>query len=215
MKFHYPPKDFPPAGLSETLVDDLYDMVRVVSYKGGQTARGMLPYFDETVEQHGWSYRGPRRNRNRTIHDLVTGAFYAHRSYEQMTTWAALELYPYWCLNLYGSFDKSPFWTALDKKIIPANCEWAKMYWIRGNNNSFGFQVVSEARLERTGEQISEEPSITFYQGIDPVTGKLVETPLGIEPGFYKAITSPLEDYVKHFIRLAMVLPVSEEEEWY
>ncbi len=224
MRFEWPLKDRPPADLPAGLVDDLYEALRVEAYEGGRTARAFLPTFDELTVRHGWEYQGPRRNRNGAIYQLATRAFYAHRRYVQQTAPVALELYPYWKLDISDGRDiialQPPQHHArllddINGLIVPADCRWIRAYLSIDGNHWAVSAVVSLGRLERHGEQVSEEPFITYYSDHDPVTGQVVNVPVGVMPGFQKDIRCPMEDYVKHFIRLSMILPVHEKEEWY
>lgn len=214
MKFHYPPTDLPPADLSEALVDDLYEMVRVVSYEGGQTARAMLPYFDEIIERHNWHYLGPRRNRNKKIYHIATGAFYRHREYKQLITPEALDIFPQWRLRVLTRVASPPLelWKEFRDKIVPANCAWIRAYLHISGYYYAHIEPVSRTELRTSSRNISAEPLVNYYQGTDPITGAVVDIPEGIEPGFQKDIRLPMKEYVQHFIKLGMLLPVDEEE---
>ena len=192
------------------LVGELYEALRK-QFEVGGTARMFRPIFDDLVTKHGWEYQGKRTQRAHLIYQLTTFAFARHARYGRITTPEALELYPYWQLHILTAV-KSPsnceLWDQFQDRIVPADCEWIRAYLAISGEYFCQANIISHRALEVSGKSVSAEPTIQYYRATDPVTGEVVNTPVGITPGFHKDIRLPVADYVRHFLQMGMVLAV-------
>lgn len=198
------------ANLPAVLVDELYNALRVQAYEGGGAPQQFLPTFDGLVTQHGWEYTGSGSERCRLIYNQALAGFYRHRQHSQLTTAEALDIFPYWRLRVMENTQSGPdkLWDAFHNNIVPADCDWIRGYLHISGSHHAEIEPLTRTVLERSSDDIIQSPTISYYKANDPVTGQVVDTPEGIKPGFYKDIRLPVEDYVRHFLQLGMILPV-------
>lgn len=210
MRFEWPLKDRPPADLPAGLVDDLYDALRVEAYEGGCNARAFLPTFDDLTVRHGWEYQGTNWERCHLIYSQTLAAFYRHRQYGQLTMPEALDIFPHWRLRIMANIQPASvsMWAGFHDQIVPADCDWIRAYLHISGSHHGEIEPLTRTVLQRSEGDIIQPPTINYYQALDPVTGKVVDTPEGISPGFHKDVRLPVADYVRHFLQLGMVLPV-------
>lgn len=210
MRFHFPLQDQPPADLPAGLLAELYEALQVQAYEGGYTAQMFQPVFDKIVARHGWKHQGNNPERCRLIYGQVMGAFYRHRQYSQLTTPEALDIFPCWQLRVMANIQSAPIglWAGFHDQIVPADCDWIRAYLHISGSHHGEIEPLTRTALKRSNDSVIQPPAISYYQALDPVTGKVVDTPEGISPGFHKDVRLPVEDYVRHFLKLGMVLPV-------
>lgn len=210
MRFEWPLKDRPPADLPAGLVDDLYEALRVQAYEGGCTVQMFRLVFDEMVNRHGWRHQGTSPERCHLIYRQVLAAFYRHRQYGQLTMPEALDIFPHWRLRIMANIQPASvsMWAGFHDQIVPADCDWIRAYLHISGSHHGEIEPLTRTVLQRSEGDIIQPPTINYYQALDPVTGKVVDTPEGISPGFHKDVRLPVADYVRHFLQLGMVLPV-------
>lgn len=210
MRFEWPLKDRPPADLPKELVDELYEALRVQAYEGGCTVQMFRPVFDEMVNRHGWRHQGTSLDRCRLIYGQALAAFYRHRQYSQITTPEALDIFPCWRLRVMANAQSAPgsLWDGFHDQIVPADCDWIRAYLHISGSHHGEIEPLTRTALHRSNDSVIQPPSISYYQALDPVTGKVVDTPERISPGFHKDIRLPVADYVRHFLQIGMVISV-------
>ncbi len=115
--------------------------------------------FDNIVKQHGWSYKGSRGWRSKTIYATNIQTAYAAGRYKQMTDPDVLKRRPYW-QYLVGDSKKHRKehlkWNGL---ILPANDPfWETHYPPNGWGCKCRVRSLSENDLKRMGRKPDKAP---------------------------------------------------------
>ena len=150
----------------------------------GTTGEEFLKDFDNIVARHGWSYRGERRWRSRTIFETNLITAYAAGRYEQQTDPDVLRRRPFWMYSHGDSLNPRPLHLAWDGTILPADDPWWRTHY---GPNGWGCTcevlALSRTEAQRMGGA-SERPDNGTYEWTDPKTGEMHTVPNGIDPGW-------------------------------
>lgn len=165
------------------LVDDLHQAV-IAARTGGETLSSFAKRFDEVVAKHGWSYRGNRAFRTRTIFqtNMATAAAAGH--WEQMMRTKATRPYGmYLTADDHAVRDEHRRWHRL---ILPLDHPWWRTHY---PPNGWGCRCtvvsLSESDLKRLGLEVSEAPDLERTDRVIGSTGEIVkDVPRGIDIGW-------------------------------
>lgn len=165
------------------LVDDLHQAV-IAARTGGETLSSFAKRFDEVVAKHGWSYRGNRAFRTRTIFqtNMATAAAAGH--WEQMMRTKATRPYGmYLTADDHAVRDEHRRWHRI---ILPLDHPWWRTHY---PPNGWGCRCtvvsLSESDLKRLGLEVSEAPDLERTDRVIGSTGEIVEgVPHGIDIGW-------------------------------
>ena len=169
------------------LLEDLHVAV-TKAIEEGTTLAEFRKDFDGAVQDAGWSYKGSRGWRTRTIFQANLRTAHAAGRYRQMTSEPVRRRRPYWRYRHGGSaeprekhVDAPPRgWNGL---VLPAGDPWwDRHYPPNGWGCSCFAQTLSEADLERLGLAVDEAPDFGTYEWTNPETGEVEEIPVGVGP---------------------------------
>ncbi|WP_282800032.1 phage minor head protein [Bombella apis] len=151
----------------------------------GTTLQEFRKTFNSIVKKHGWSHNGSPGWRAKIIYETNLASAYSAGRYRQMTTPAALELYPYWRYVHHACAHPRPAHVAWSGIILRNDDPWwATHYPPNGWRCHCTVEVVSAGRMERNGWKVEESPPVETRPWRNPATGKEEHVPVGIDPGF-------------------------------
>ena len=145
--------------------------------------------FDQIVKKHGWSYKGERGWRTKTIFETNIRTSYMAGRLKQMRDPAVIKARPFWEYR-HGmtrkpkiARDKHLAWNGL---ILPHDDPfWDTHFPPNGWGCSCGVRTLSAADLKRRGKTGPDDsPASLMETQIDKTTGKLIEQPQGVDQGF-------------------------------
>lgn len=178
--------------MKEDLLRDLREAVdKAISE--GTTLRDFRKSFRETVEKHGWKYKGGEGWRTAVIFDTNLGVAYSAGHYKQMTDPDVLKVRPYFRYVPSSSAsprDEHRQWYNL---VLPADDPFWKTHWPPNDwGCKCGVVSVSKRELERLKKEEAtgphpidtKSPKIKTYEWEDKATGKVHKIPEGIGPGW-------------------------------
>ncbi len=176
-------KAFTVAGaLKEDLLIDLRKSVQ----KGivdGTTLQTFRKEFDEIVQRHGWGYKGGRNWRTRVIYDTNLRSAYAAGRWKQFQDTATTR--PYLRYRHGDSRVPRPEHLKWDGLILRHDDPWwSTHYPPNGWGCSCYAESLSDRELKAKGLAVSTPPPEKTYKYRDKATGKTIEIPVGIDPGF-------------------------------
>lgn len=115
--------------------------------------------FDNIVKQHGWSYKGSRGWRSKTIYATNIQTAYAAGRYKQMTDPDVLKRRPYWQYLVGDSKKHRKEHLKLNGLILPANDPfWKTHYPPNGWGCKCRVRSLSENDLKRMGRKPDKAP---------------------------------------------------------
>lgn len=169
---------------SEALLNDFRTAVgRALSE--GTTLQEFRKSFDTIVKKHGWEHTGSPGWRAKIIYETNMTSAYSAGRYRQMTTPAALELYPYWRYVHHSCAHPRPTHVAWSGTVLRNDDPWwGSHYPPNGWRCHCSVEVVSDARMERNNWRVDEAPPLDKQPWRNPATGKTDMVPKGIDPGF-------------------------------
>lgn len=161
---------------SRAIVDDFRAEIDKALTQG-TTLEEFRKGFDQIVKKHGWSYKGERGWRTRTIFETNLSTAYAAGRYAQMTEPDTLATFPYWQYNHSGALHPRLQHKAWDQKIYPASDPfWVTAYPPNGFGCGCFVIPVSASRLKRLGKSGPDRAPDLDQLGTDQ--------PLGVDPSF-------------------------------
>ncbi|WP_283177501.1 PBECR2 nuclease fold domain-containing protein [Gemmobacter sp. 24YEA27] len=177
------------AGVTDTAMLEEFQTAIIDAAENGRYVEDFAKDFDRLVEKYGWSYKGEREWRIRTIFETnIRTSFMAGRL-KQMRDPDVVKLRPYW-QYLHGD-SRTPKvprkqhlgWHGL---VLMWNDPWWDTHfppndWLC----SCGVRTLSRRSLERLGKTGPDEaPRDALIPQIDRATGQLVMQPMGIGKGW-------------------------------
>lgn len=188
-----------------TKADLLADLRRSVdkAISEGTTLEDFRKEFDQTVQKHGWSYKGKRGWRTRIIYETNLRTAYSAGRYAQLTDPDVQQSRPYWQYRHGGSADPREQHLSWDGMVLPADDPWWDSHYPpNGWGCSCKVVALSESDLERMGKDGPDEaPNTSTYQWTDPKTGEVIDVPEGVDPGWDyapgKSVAERTRDFAK------------------
>jgi SPP1 gp7 family putative phage head morphogenesis protein len=161
---------------TEALVGDFQASI-AKALEQGTTLEEFRKDFDAIVKTHGWSYKGERGWRTRTIFETNMRTAYAAGRYAQMTRPETLEAFPYWSYRHSGSLHPRLNHKAWDGQVYAADDPfWKTNYPPNGFGCGCFVVPVSRTGLKRLGKSGPDESPNLDQLGTDQ--------PLGVDPSF-------------------------------
>jgi len=161
---------------TKALVDDFQTAI-AKALEQGTTLDAFRKDFDTIVKTHGWSYKGERGWRTRTIFETNMRTAYAAGRYAQMTKPDTLAAFPYWQYNHSGAIHprvQHKNWNGMC--LAADDPAWATMYPPNGFGCGCFVTPVSRSRLKRLGKDGPDASPNLDQLGTDQ--------PLGVDPSF-------------------------------
>lgn len=180
------------------LLEDLHVAV-TRAIEEGTTLADFRRDFDRAVQAAGWSYKGSRGWRTKTIYRTNLRTAHAAGRYRQMSSDVVKRRRPYWQYRHGGSavprerhVSAPPSgWNGL---VLPADDPfWERHYPPNGWGCSCFARTLSGADLDRLGVSVGEAPDFGTYEWANPETGEVEELPVGVEPDWAYAPGASLE----------------------
>lgn len=169
--------------MRDELLSDFQESI-AKAIETGTTEREFLKDFDTIVEKHGWSYKGERGWRARTIFENNLNTAYSAGRYQQQTDPAVLRRRPFWMYVHGDSANPRKLHKEWDGTILPADDDWWRThYGPNGWGCTCSVLALSKREAEREGG-VSQRPSDGTYEWTDPKTGEVHTVPAGIDPGW-------------------------------
>jgi hypothetical protein len=167
--------------------DDLLADLQAAVEKGiadGTTLEQFRKDFDAIVENRGWSYKGSRGFRTRTIYTTNLRTSYQAGRHEQMKEVAATR--PFWEYKHGDSKHPRPLHKSWDGLVLRADDPWWKEHYAP---NGWGCTCTVFTRSERELKQLGKTgpdaaPDNGSYGWKNPNTGEVEQIPNGIDPGW-------------------------------
>lgn len=160
----------------QAIVDDFQEAIAKALEKG-TTLEEFRKDFDRIVKAHGWSYRGERGWRTRTIFETNLSTAYAAGRYAKLTAPDTLATFPYWQYRHSGAVHPRVQHKAWDGKIYAADDPfWTVAYPPNGYGCGCFVVPVSRGGLKRIGKSGPDVPPDLDQLGTDQ--------PLGVDPSF-------------------------------
>lgn len=161
---------------NQAIVDDIKEAIAKALEKG-TTLDEFRKDFDGIVKRHGWSYRGERGWRTRTIFETNLRTAYAAGRYAKLTAPDTLETFPFWKYNHSGALHPRLQHKAWDGKVMRAT----DPFWdVAFPPNGFGcgcfVTPVSRGALKRLGKDGPDDGPDLSQLGTDQ--------PAGVDPSF-------------------------------
>lgn len=171
--------------MKDALVADFHEATtRAIAE--GRTIEDFRKDFDTIVAKHGWSYKGGREWRSRTIFETNLRTSYAAGRWAQAVRLKKQRPY----LRYVHGHPVHPrkHHLAWHNTILPVDHPWWKTHF---TPNGWGCQCtvqsVSEADMKRFGWKVSDEPpptKLVRHMLNTPDGPKEIFVPEGIDPGF-------------------------------
>lgn len=181
-------KMFMVAGASTTAIVDDFKGAIAKALEQGTTLEDFRKDFDTIVKKHGWSYRGERGWRTRTIFETNLRTAYAAGRYAQMTEPDTLATFPYWQYHHSGAVHPRLQHKAWDAKCYAADDPfWKVAYPPNGFGCGCFVTPVSRPGLRRLGKSAPDRAPDLDQLGTDQ--------PLGVDPSF---AYNPGADWLEH-----------------
>ncbi|WP_020050932.1 phage head morphogenesis protein [Rhizobium leguminosarum] len=161
---------------SKAIVDDFKDAI-AKALEQGTTLDDFRKDFDKIVKTHGWSYRGERGWRTKTIFETNLRTAYAAGRYAQMTEPDTLASFPNWQYHHSGAVHPRLQHKAWDGLCLAADDPfWKTAYPPNGFGCGCFVTPVSRSRLRRLGKAGPDRAPDLDQLGTDQ--------PLGVDPSF-------------------------------
>lgn len=160
----------------QALVDDFKASI-AKALEQGTTLEDFRKDFDQIVKKHGWSYKGEKGWRTRTIFETNLRTAYAAGRYAQMTEPGTLATFPYWQYHHSGALHPRLTHKAWDGNVYPADDPfWVTAYPPNGFGCGCFVTPVSRGGLKRLGKSGPDRAPDLDQLGTDQ--------PLGVDPSF-------------------------------
>ncbi len=170
-------KMFMVAGANKKAIVDDFKSEIVKALEKGTTLEEFRAGFDDIVKKHGWSYKGERGWRTKTIFETNLRTAYAAGRYAQMTEPDTLATFPYWQYHHSGAVHPRLQHKAWDGTVLPANDPfWSVAYPPNGYGCGCFVTPVSRGGLRRMGKSGPDRAPDLDQLGTDQ--------PLGVDPSF-------------------------------
>ncbi len=153
--------------------------------RDGETLDSFRKRFDEIVARHGWSYKGSRGWRSRTIYQTNIRQAYNAGRWQQAQQ--LRQSHPYLRYEAIDDGRTRPEHEAWDGTILPADDPWWDTHMpMNGWGCRCSALPTSERELERQGLSVSERPPVTMEsRPVNTAAGPVDwPTPQGIDAGF-------------------------------
>ncbi len=142
--------------------------------------------FDQIVSNHGWPYAGSRGWRTAIIYSTNVRTAYSAGRWQQQTDPAMVSQRPYLMYRHGSSLNPRPEHLAWDGLILPVSDSFWKTHY---PPNGWGCKCrvfsLSERDLGRMNKKgPNHSPNIQTREWEDKKTGKIIDVPMGIDPGF-------------------------------
>lgn len=170
-------KSFMVAGANTQAIVDDFKAEIAKALEKGKTLEEFRQGFDAIVKKHGWSYRGERGWRTRTIFETNLNTAYAAGRYAQMTEPATLEAFPFWQYNHSGAVHPRVQHKSWNGTVLAADDPfWKTAYPPNGFGCGCFVTPVSRPGLRRQGKSGPDRSPDLDQLGTDQ--------PLGVDPSF-------------------------------
>jgi len=161
---------------SKAIVDDFKDSI-AKALEQGTTLEDFRKDFDGIVKTHGWSYKGERGWRTRTIFETNLRTAYAAGRYAQMTERDTLATFPYWQYHHSGAVHPRLQHKDWDGRCLAADDPfWTTAYPPNGFGCGCFVTPISRQALRRLGKAGPDRTPDLDQLGTDQ--------PLGVDPSF-------------------------------
>ncbi|RFB91775.1 hypothetical protein B5K08_15875 [Rhizobium leguminosarum bv. trifolii] len=161
---------------SKALVDDFKGAI-AKALEQGTTLDDFRKDFDAIVKTHGWSYKGERGWRTKTIFETNLRTAYAAGRYSQMSEPDTLATFPYWQYHHSGAIHPRLQHKAWDGLCLAADDPfWKTAYPPNGFGCGCFVTPVSRPGLRRLGKAGPDRSPDLDQLGTDQ--------PLGVDPSF-------------------------------
>ncbi|ARQ59196.1 UNVERIFIED_ORG: uncharacterized DUF497 family protein [Rhizobium etli] len=161
---------------SKALVDDFKGAI-AKALEQGTTLDDFRKDFDAIVKTHGWSYKGERGWRTKTIFETNLRTAYAAGRYAQMSEPDTLASFPYWQYHHSGAVHPRQQHKAWDGRCLAADDPfWKTAYPPNGFGCGCFVTPVSRPGLRRLGKAGPDRAPDLDQLGTDQ--------PLGVDPSF-------------------------------
>ncbi|WP_245436735.1 phage minor head protein [Rhizobium chutanense] len=170
-------KMFMVAGANTTAIVDDFKQAIGKALEQGTTLDDFRKDFDQIVKKHGWSYRGERGWRTKTIFETNLRTAYAAGRYAQMSEPDTLATFPYWQYHHSGAVHprlQHKNWNGLC--LAADDPFWKTAYPPNGFGCGCFVTPVSRPGLRRLGKAGPDRAPDLDQLGTDQ--------PLGVDPSF-------------------------------
>ncbi|MEM1055177.1 MAG: phage minor head protein [Bacteroidota bacterium] len=173
------------------LLKDLQEAVdRAISE--GTTLADFRKAFDQAVQDAGWTYKGSRGWRTKTIYRTNLRTAHAAGRLRQMQSPEVAERRPYWQYRHGGSVIprekhiNSPARGGWNGLVLRGDDPWWRTHYPPNGWGCSCFVVtLSDADVARLGLEVAEAaPEVETVEHTDTVTGEVRQVPAGIDPGW-------------------------------
>ncbi|MDY0349459.1 MAG: PBECR2 nuclease fold domain-containing protein [Tenuifilaceae bacterium] len=151
----------------------------------GTTLEDFRKSFDTLVERHGWSYKGSRGWRTRTIYD--TNLRQAHMTGRWRQVQAVKESFPYLRYVTLTGGRRRELHQRWRNTVLPVDHPWWDTHYpMNGWGCKCTVESLSRHQMEKRGLTVSEDPTTETETVLvkTPDGDVPVEVPKGVGPGF-------------------------------
>lgn len=178
----------------------------------GTTLADFRRDFDEAVQKAGWSYKGSRGWRTKTIYRTNLRTSHAAGRYRQMTSPEVAERRPFWQYRHGGSaiprqkHVDSPGRGGWNGLVLRGDDPWWRTHYPPNGWGCSCFVVtLSDADMARLGLEVAEAaPEVETREEVDRVTGEVRQVPVGIDDGWAYAPGASREDDLERVMEGAL-----------
>ncbi len=177
-------KAFTVAGATRaSLLNDFHQSI-IAAKENGESIGQFRKRFDSIVSEHGWSYKGKRGWRTRTIYDNnMRSAAMAGRWQQIQRVKKTRPYLVYYTVGDNAVRDQHRQWHAI---ALPVDDPWWDTHY---PPNGWGCRcyviTATEKQLKRWGIEVSEAPEITTTQRVNTRSGEdYGQVPVGIDTGW-------------------------------
>lgn len=158
----------------------------------GTTLEDFRRDFDQAVQKAGWSYKGSRGWRTKTIYRTNLRTAHAAGRFRQMRSAEVASRRPYWQYRHGGSViprEKhvaSPARGGWNGLVLRGDDPWWRTHYPPNGWGCSCFAItLSDADVERLGLEVAEAaPEVVTREEVDTVTGEVRDVPVGIDVGW-------------------------------
>lgn len=170
-------KMFMVAGANQVAIVDDFKASIAKALEQGTTLDAFRKDFDTIVKTHGWSYKGERGWRTKTIFETNLRTAYAAGRYAQTTRPETLEAFPFWQYHHSGAVHPRVQHKAWDGTCLAADDPfWKTAYPPNGFGCGCFVTPVSRTGLKKLGKSGPDTAPDLDQLGTDQ--------PLGVDPSF-------------------------------
>jgi uncharacterized protein with gpF-like domain len=166
------------------LITDFRDAIDKAKAEGTTLAE-FRSDFDAIVAKHGWEHRGSAAWRSRVIYETNLSMAFAAGRHEQMTEPVNLAVFPYWRYRHSGNPHPRLQHLAWDGQTFDAEDPWwEEHYPPNGFFCGCWVEPLMWSDLKRIGKSGPDKAPPTEMVKTMLKDGTVVETPMGVQPGF-------------------------------